>query len=197
MWWGLMSRSTLTNNKKSLNDFCRSSLGTAWILVLILFPTLQQLTAALNAIVPYDWAGYLNERMQSKSPHAPLDGITDGGWALARRKLLQSRWTLNRRTRRPQRNVLHRPSACRQRNVADVGWGSAADAAGLAPGMHLLDVNGEKFSVPAMREAMKLASARTATSNSNQYRLHANRSHSLRLMCIFFPSAIAQSLLHR
>jgi predicted metalloprotease with PDZ domain len=42
--------------------------------------------------------------------------------------------------------------------IADVGWGSAADAAGLAPGMHILDVNDENFSVPAMREAMKLAS---------------------------------------
>jgi predicted metalloprotease with PDZ domain len=42
--------------------------------------------------------------------------------------------------------------------ISDVRWGSAADTAGLAPGMHLLDVNGKNFSVPAMREAMKLAS---------------------------------------
>ncbi len=161
VWLGVdVKIRTLTNNKKSLNDFCRSFFGHGVDTGPDTVPyTFEQLTAALNAIVPYDWAGYLNERMQSKSPHAPLDGITDGGWALTYAQTPTEQMDLEQKDTGGL-NAMYSIGLQLADNgtIADVGWGSAADAAGLAPGMHLLDVNGEKFSVPAMREAMKLAS---------------------------------------
>jgi hypothetical protein len=40
------------------------------------------LIAALNAVEPYDWAGFFQTRLRSTDPHAPLGGITGGGWKL-------------------------------------------------------------------------------------------------------------------
>lgn len=160
VWLGVdVKIRTLTDNKKSLNDFCRSFFGHDADTGPEIVPyTLEQLTAALNAVVPYDWAGYLNERMQSKSPHAPLDGITDGGWTLV---YTQTPTELMESEQKESGDLNAMYSIGLQLGgngaIFDVGWGSAADAAGLAPGMRVLDVNGKDFSVPAMRDAMKSA----------------------------------------
>jgi len=160
VWLGVdVKIRTLTKNTKSLNDFCRSFFGRDADTGPEIVPyTFEQLTAALNAIVPYDWAGYLNERRQSKSPHAPLDGITDGGWTLAYTQAPTEQMELEQKDTGGL-NAMYSIGLALADNgtVTDVGWGSAADTAGLAPGMHILDVNGKNFSIPAMREAMKLA----------------------------------------
>jgi predicted metalloprotease with PDZ domain len=85
LWLGVdVKIRILTMNTKSLNDFCRSFLGNGADTGPEIVPyNLDQLTAGLNAVVPYDWGGYLNQRVQSKSPHAPLEGLTEGGWTLA------------------------------------------------------------------------------------------------------------------
>ena len=35
---------------------------------------------ALNQVEPYDWAGFLNERLNSTSPEAPVGGLEASGW---------------------------------------------------------------------------------------------------------------------
>ncbi|MGH9395150.1 MAG: M61 family peptidase [Terriglobales bacterium] len=42
--------------------------------------TFDDLTAALNQIVPYDWAGFFRQRLDSTSPQPPLGGIEGAGW---------------------------------------------------------------------------------------------------------------------
>jgi predicted metalloprotease with PDZ domain len=36
----------------------------------------------MNAVAPYDWAGFFNQRLHSTGAHAPLDGIQRSGWKL-------------------------------------------------------------------------------------------------------------------
>ena len=43
----------------------------------------DEIVADLNAVAPYDWRGFLNERLHSHADHAPLDGIAHGGYRLS------------------------------------------------------------------------------------------------------------------
>jgi predicted metalloprotease with PDZ domain len=73
----------LTNDKKSLNDFLASFEGLGGNTPPKVVPyTFEDVVKGLNDVVAYDWAGFLKERLTSKSPHAPLGGIENGGYKL-------------------------------------------------------------------------------------------------------------------
>lgn len=44
--------------------------------------TLEDVVATLNAVEPYDWRGFLEARVLSVAPEAPLGGLARGGWRL-------------------------------------------------------------------------------------------------------------------
>lgn len=160
LWLGVdVKIRILTKNGKSLNDFCRSFFGNGVDTGPGIVPyTLDQLIAALNAVVAYDWAGYLHQRVQSKSQHAPLDGLTEGGWILAYAQTPTVQMDLAQKDTGGLNAMYSIGLELGDRGmITDVRWGSAADTVGLAPGMLVLDVGGESFSVQVMREAMKVA----------------------------------------
>src|SRR6185437_4227911 len=73
-----------SHGKKSLNDFAARFLGYGGNTGPITVPyTFQDIVSNLNAIQPYDWAGYLTERLTTRVNHAPLGGIERGGYQLA------------------------------------------------------------------------------------------------------------------
>ena len=41
--------------------------------------TFDELMSALNAVAPYDWAGFFHQRLNSISRDAPVGGIENGG----------------------------------------------------------------------------------------------------------------------
>jgi len=73
----------LTHDKKSLNDFCVKFLAVGGNTGPEVVPyTFDDVVAALNAVAPYDWQGFLTERLQSHAGHAPLGGIEHAGYRL-------------------------------------------------------------------------------------------------------------------
>lgn len=110
----------------------------------------------LNAIQSYDWATFLNERLTSKAPHAPLGGITNGGYRIE--------YT-------DQSNEFIRAAESKGRGVnawyslglligaddaiSDVLMGSPAFNAGLGPGMKLLAINGRRATDDLVRQAIR------------------------------------------
>src|SRR5262249_30980616 len=72
-----------TNGAKSLDDFCRRFHGGESTPPRVLPYTFDDLVTELNAVAPYDWRKFLNDRLDSTAPHAPLGGIANGGWSLA------------------------------------------------------------------------------------------------------------------
>ena len=42
--------------------------------------TFEDLVQALDQVQPYDWAGFLNERLNSTSADAPFGGLEASGW---------------------------------------------------------------------------------------------------------------------
>jgi predicted metalloprotease with PDZ domain len=153
----------LTNDKKSLNDFCARFEGLGGNTPPKVVPyTFDDVVANLNAIVPYDWAGFLRERLTSKSPHAPLEGITQGGYRIVY-------------TDAPGEYITAREATSGE---ADAWWAlgidvsndghiddvlveSVSDKAGLGPGMQIIAVNGRQYSAQVLGDAITAAKGTT------------------------------------
>lgn len=148
----------LSGDRKSLNDFCARFLGLGGNTPPKVVPyTFEDLVANLTAIQPYDWAAFLHARLTSKSPHAPLGGIENGGYRIE--------YT-------DQPNEYLRASEYRDRGVNawyslglretdntvdDVLLSSPAYDAGLGPGMRIVAVNGRRASDELLRNAIREA----------------------------------------
>ena len=72
----------LSGGKKSLDDFCKLWAGAPTTTPEVKPYTFDDVVKTLNTVQPNDWAAFLNQRLQSTSPRAPLDGITGGGYKL-------------------------------------------------------------------------------------------------------------------
>jgi predicted metalloprotease with PDZ domain len=146
-----------TNGQKSLNDFCRLFYGGQSGPPMVVPYKFEDLVAALNQVTPYDWAKLLRERLDSKSPHAPIGGITNGGWKLVYTDKKNS--TMDAREKQSNNIDLSFSLgfiATKEGELRDVIPGSPAYAAGLGPGMKLIAVNGRKWSKDVIRAALRL-----------------------------------------
>jgi predicted metalloprotease with PDZ domain len=145
-----------TNGQKSLNDFCRIFYGGQSGPPAVVAYKFEDVVAALNQVVANDWAKLLRDRLDSKSPHAPMGGITNGGWKLVYSD--QKNATMEAREKSGDNIDLSFSLgliATKQGDVRDVIPGSPAYAAGLAPGMKLAAVNGRKWSKDVVRSALR------------------------------------------
>jgi len=150
-----------TDGKKSLNDFAAAFEGLGGNTAPKVVPyTFDDIVSALNAVVPNDWAGFLRQRLDSNSLHAPeLDGInTLSGYKLTytdkpaywdqllegQTSYVDTRYSLG---------MLTNYSG----DVGDVIVGSLADKAGFGPGMRIVAVNGRAFTPTLLRAAIKEA----------------------------------------
>ena len=154
----------LTNDKKSLNDFCALFEGLGGNTPPKVVPyTFDDVVAALNTVVPYDWAGFLRERLTSKSPHAPLGGIENGGYRIVYTdqpgEFIQAReassgdaeawWSIGL-------------SVSSDGHINDVLVGSVSDKAGLGPGMQIVAVNGRQYAASLLGDAITGAKTSSA-----------------------------------
>jgi predicted metalloprotease with PDZ domain len=145
-----------SNGQKSLNDFCRLFYGGQSGPPKVVPYKFEDVVSALNQVVPNDWAALLRARLDSKSPHAPMGGITNGGWKLVYTDKKNS--TMDAREKGGDSIDLSFSlgfSATKQGDVRDVIPGSPAYAAGLGPGMKIIAVNGRKWSKDVVRAALR------------------------------------------
>src|SRR3546814_19304264 len=73
---------TATGGKKSLDDFARTCFGGRegdWGEVTYEF---EDVAKALNAVYPYDWASFLDQRLRTPGQPAPVEGIERAGYRL-------------------------------------------------------------------------------------------------------------------
>ncbi len=147
----------LTHNQKSLHDFLLIFVGPPGDTGPMVVPyTFDELTRDLNQVVPYDWAGFLHERVTTLAPHADLSGIAHGGYKLAftdkptsfEKALLDTRHWID-----TWYSVGLRMDQTGK--VSDVRVNSAADQARLFPGEKIMAVNGIVYSNDAFITALK------------------------------------------
>jgi len=145
-----------TNGQKSLNDFCRLFYGGQSGPPQVVPYKFEDVAAALNQVTPNDWAKLLRERLDSKSPHAPMGGITTGGWKLVYTD--QKNSTMDAREKSSNNIDLSFSLgfiATKEGELRDVIPGSPAYAAGLGAGMKVIAVNGRKWSKDVIRAALR------------------------------------------
>jgi predicted metalloprotease with PDZ domain len=146
----------LSKGTKSLDDFCQRFHGGPNRGPEVKPYTLPDVVAALNATWPYDWAGFLHDRVYAVAPHAPTNGITAGGWRMA--------WTdslgpLQAAHEKADKEVVEDYSLGiklkdPEGTVVDVVPGMPADAAGVAPDMVVVAVNGRRYNADVLRDAI-------------------------------------------
>ena len=148
----------LTNGQRSMDDFCRRFHGGESGAPKVVPYTFDDVVRTLNDVGPYDWATLLKERVQRTSTHAPLGGIEKGGWKLVYNDKPNS--FISAYEKKGKFSDLTDSigfSIGKDGELDDVVHGSPAFAAGLGPGMKVIAVNGRKYSVAILREALKSA----------------------------------------
>lgn len=148
---------SLTHNQKSLNDFAAQFLGVGGNTGPITLPyNFDDLVAALNKVVPYDWKGFLTERIESHSAHAPLGGIEHGGYKLvyAGEPTDVEKAALGRRGGVDAWESLGLHIG-KTGAIYDVMMHSLAYQAGMGPGEKIVAVNGLAYTDARMKQAIR------------------------------------------
>ncbi len=145
-----------SHGRKSLNDFCARFLGLGGNTGPATVPfTFEDVVSNLNAVQPYDWASFLTQRLTTKVDHAPLDGITHGGYQI----VYTDKPNSNAKAREDIGGVdawyslgLH---ISKNGVLGDVLFYSSAYKAGLGPGMTIVAVNGRQYTDSLMHDAIR------------------------------------------
>ena len=151
-----------SHGQKSLDDFCRLFHGAPSTPPKVVTYTLDDVLAALNRVLPYDWRGFFHARIDEIQEHAPIGGITGGGWRLVYsatpNQHVQVVETVSR-TIEASFSLGLRVSteAGEAGTLADVIPGTPAAEAGLAPGMKIVSVDGTPFSQQVLADAIHAA----------------------------------------
>ena len=149
-----------TGGRRSLDDFARTFFGGRdgdWGVKTYSF---EDVVAALNHVLPFDWAAFLRERLYVVQPKAPLDWIARGGYRLTY-------------TAEPNGYVKEGEAASkgvdlsyslglttgRSGAIASVQWNGPAFAAGLTSGATIVAVNGRDYDNDGLRHAVTDAAA--------------------------------------
>jgi len=146
----------LSHGQKSLDDFARAFAGQNAGQMTPQPYDFDQIVATLNAIQPNDWAGLLKRRLDSTDTTPPVNGIELAGWTLdysdTPSHLIEALQTSR------GEHLLWWSAGFNvddDGKLSDVQWDSAADHAGLAPGMTILAVNGLAFTTDRLERALR------------------------------------------
>jgi predicted metalloprotease with PDZ domain len=149
-----------TAGKRSLDDFCRLFHGGTSGPPAVLPYTFEDVVRALGQIAPYDWAGFWKERVEKTRSRAPLEGIVAGGWKLT---YGPTPTDMTRSAEDSSRSIDARFSigfaVDDDGGIADVIPDSPAAKAGVAPGSHLVAVNGRRFTRDVLRDALQASAS--------------------------------------
>jgi predicted metalloprotease with PDZ domain len=150
----------LSKGARSLNDFCHSFHGGEGGAPAMKTYTFDDIVAGLNAVQPYDWAGFWNQRLHSTAPRAPLGGVEGSGWKLAYDSIRSDFWKDNEEDRKiMDLSYSIGLTVTEDATVGDVVYGGAAQKAGISPAVKLIAVNGRQFTPTVLREAVADTSA--------------------------------------
>ncbi len=150
-----------TRGQRSLDDFARAFFGAgAGEGTAVRTYVFEDVVQALDAVLPYDWAGFLRARLDRFGAGAspPLDGLARGGYRLVYTDLPNDSFRLDEARRHGCDLTFSLGLSVDQHGlVREVTWEGPAYQAGLAPGATLVALNGVAFDPEALKEAVRAA----------------------------------------
>jgi predicted metalloprotease with PDZ domain len=152
----------LTDGRRSLDDFCRTFLGGSDVMPVIKTYNFEDLVTAMNDVAAYDWRSFFLERLQSVDAHAPLGGLTGGGWHLTYNDEPNQMIAASQATPGPvdytsSIGVLIKPDG----TVQDAIPSMPAYQSGVRPYTRILAVNGRQFSTEELNKTLAESKTRT------------------------------------
>jgi predicted metalloprotease with PDZ domain len=154
----------LSKGAKSLDDFCRSFFGGSGGAPAMKPYTFDDLVAALNAVQPYDWAGFFRQRLDSTAGRAPLGGIVGGGWNLIYNAIPSSMWTAAAEDHKLTDLSYSLGFKVKDDGtIVDATMGGPAQKAGIAPSAQLIAVDNRQFTPAVLNEAVQSTAAAPRT----------------------------------
>jgi predicted metalloprotease with PDZ domain len=143
-----------SHGQKTFEDFLRAFYGGPNNGPEVKPYTFEELVQALNQVAPYDWASFLNERLMSTSPIAPVEGLEASGWKV---DYMAQNGGGGRRGGRGGSNTTYSIGLSVQADgtVGDTIYGGPAFGAGVAPGMKVIGVNGRTYTAERLADAIQ------------------------------------------
>jgi predicted metalloprotease with PDZ domain len=152
-----------THGARSLDDFCHQFHGGTSGSPKVVTYTFDDVISTLNAVVPYDWRGFWQERLRTPGAPTPLEGIERGGWTLAYSE--KENKILADQAKGERKSIEAAFSLGLWLNdegeIRDAIRGLPAYQAGVRPGMKLIAINARKWSPDLLHDG--LAATKTAT----------------------------------
>jgi predicted metalloprotease with PDZ domain len=149
----------LTSNGKNLRDFMAVFLNKGGGTTPTVVPyDFNEIASDLNQVVKYDWAGFLNDRVNTINPHVNTEGIEQGGYTLVYTDKPSEYLKASMATRGAGRDVWFSLGVAFETDgitISDVRVGSAADQAKFIPGQKIMAVNGRVYSKDALHAAVR------------------------------------------
>ena len=148
----------LSNDKQSLNDFCRAFHGGPGGEPALKTYTFDDVVAGLNAVAPYDWAGFLRQRLDSLAPSTPVESVENSGWKLVYNEQ-PNEFQQNEDTVRKRLNLNLSIGMVLEDDgtIGDVIHDGPSYQAGIAPGMKITAVEGHQFTAEGLKDAIDAA----------------------------------------
>jgi predicted metalloprotease with PDZ domain len=148
----------LTNNQRSLDDFCRDFHGGSSGTVEVKPYSFEEIVAALNAVAPFDWSKLLTRRFTATEENAPLAGFEQGGWRIV---FIDKPSLFEKAAQALHKQIDLSPSLGlrlgQDGSILDVVPGKAAFKAGIGPGMKVLAINTRRWSSEVLEEELAAA----------------------------------------
>jgi predicted metalloprotease with PDZ domain len=169
----------LTNDKKSIDDFCRLFHGGPDGEPALKTYTFDDIVTALNTIAPYDWRGFLRTRLDSVAPNTPDEAVENSGWKVIYNEepneIIANVDSLRRRVGLSSSIGL---IVSDEGDVEDVVYDGPAYKAGLGPGMKIAAVDDVEFTPAALKAAITNAKSSTGpiqliVANGQDYRTYS------------------------
>ncbi len=145
----------LSKGTKSLDDFVRAFEGGPGGAPALKPYDLADVVATLKSIQPYDWEGFLNDRLHYTSPHAPMGGIEHGGWKLTYDANPSDYFSIYQEGADMSFSIGMKVKE--DGLITDVLFNTPATFVGISPATHIVAVNGRQFSITILREAVQKA----------------------------------------
>jgi len=153
-----------SGGRRSIDDFARAFFGMNDRDYGELTYRIEDVAATLQQVQPYDWAGYLDRRLNSYTEHAPLEGIEEGGYRLVYTDE-PTGWFKAGEKKRKNVDLSFSGGftvSTKDAKVTGVVWDSPAFDAGLTVGTQIMAVNGRAFDPDLLKAAIEAASGTRA-----------------------------------
>jgi predicted metalloprotease with PDZ domain len=157
----------LSHETRSLDDFARAFFGKHDGSLGVLAYQFGDVVAALQTVQPYDWSALLRSHLDATEAGPLLDGLTRSGWQLDYSDLPEPYFNAYEADNRAVDLmasvgvVVDDPAVDDLADdrlpgkLLDVLWNGPAFRAGLAPGMTIIAVDGDKYSADVLRAVVK------------------------------------------